>query len=73
MRREPSAETHEEVHEHGEDPDVGIVPDEQGPGSRGYGGGVLQGHLLRALLEKACEDTSTCSHFSPAPLSNDVK
>lgn len=73
MKREPSAESHDEVREHGKDPEIGIVPDEQGPGSRGYGGGVLQGHLLRALLEKACKDTSPCSHVSTASLSNDVK
>lgn len=58
MRREPSAESHDEVHEHGKDPQIGVVPDEQGPGSRGYGGRVLQGHLLCAVQEKACEDTS---------------
>lgn len=53
VRWEPSAESHDEVQEHGKDPEIGVVPDEQGPGGRGYGGGVLHHHLLRALTENA--------------------
>lgn len=60
MRQEPSAESHEEVHEHGKDPDIGVVPDEQGPGSRGQGGCVLQDHLLCGLTENACKGQSSC-------------
>lgn len=64
MTREPSAKSHDEVHEHDKDPEVGVVPDEQGPGSRGYGGRVLLGHLLGALPENACKDTSACEPTS---------
>lgn len=60
VMQEPSAESHDEVHKHGKDPEIGVVPDEQGPASRGYGGCVLHDPLLCALLENACRDTSSC-------------
>lgn len=50
----PSAESHQEVHVHGENPQVNEIPDEEDPGCRRDGRRVLESHILRPLPEDAC-------------------
>lgn len=56
MADEPSAESSQEVHVHGKNPKVNVIPHEEDPGCRRDGRQVLEYHIPGPLVEDACSE-----------------